>query len=268
MADCTVCEAQNPIPSAGTTIEVQDSTSLEWLNICGIIDFSGPTGARGEIDVTTLCSTAKEYQLDLPDYGTLTINGLALPGAPSHMLLDELFRSGETANFRITLKDDGYGNGEVVKSFKARISGEPMTASQGDVLKISFTLRLTGDVATVLPTVTKRVALSSAMLSEDSTNDGAVSGGILVTLYNETFTGDVSDAVAGATFSDVPAGLTASCTKTGTNTAMISFAGAATTHTAGTTARVGLSFADASFTGGSAAAVTNSTGLVITINFI
>lgn len=152
MADCVECKDASAVKSAGTILEVKDPNADAWKVICGITDFSGPTASRGEIDVTTLCSTAKEYELDIPDYGTLTLNGLSLPGSESHSLLDDLFRTAEKTRFRITLVDDGMGNGAVTMEFDARVSGKPLTAAQGDVLKVSITLRLSGDIETTLPT--------------------------------------------------------------------------------------------------------------------
>lgn len=270
MADCAICQDASAVKSAGTILEVKDPTTNAWKVICGITDFSGPTSSRGEIDTTTLCSTAKEYDLDIPDYGTLTLNGQSIPGSESHRLLDDLFRTAEKTDFRITLVDDGMGNGAVVMAFAARVSAKPLTAAQGDVLKVSVTLRLSGDITTTLPTGGKRLTFTSLSLSESEANSGAVSGVVSCVLTGDTFAGDAGDPISSpaVTFTGVPSGLTANCLKINDTTAIISFSGSAATHTAGTSAAVGFAFGNTAFTTGPASDISGATGLQITINFI
>lgn len=270
MADCAICQDASAVKSAGTILEVKDPTTSQWKTLCGITDFSGPTSSRGEIDTTSLCSTAKEHDLDIPDYGTLTLNGMSLPGSESHRLLDDLFRTAEKTRFRITLVDDGMGNGAVVMEFNARVSAKPLTAGKGDVLKIAVTLRLSGDVTTTLPTGGKRITYTTLALSESEANSGAVSGVVSCVLTGDTFAGTAGSAVTSPaiTFTGVPSGLVANCLKINATTAIISFSGSAATHTAGTSAAVGFAFGNTAFTTGPASDISGATGLQITINFI
>lgn len=270
MADCAECKEVSAVKSAGTKLEVKDPTTNTWKSICGVTDFSGPTASRGEMDATKLCSTAKEFDLDLPDYGSLTINGFYEPGDASHILLDDLFRNAEKTQFRITYVDDGLGNGATIQTFEARVSGKPITASQGDFVKVSITLRITGDITTTLPTGGKRITYTSLSLSESEANSGAVSGVVSCVLTGDTFAGDAGDPISSpaVTFTGVPSGLTANCLKINDTTAIISFSGSAAIHTAGTSAAVGFAFGNTAFTTGPASDISGATGLQITINFI
>lgn len=266
MADCKNCEGA-AVLGYGTTMEAQDAQGA-WVLICGITNFSGPSASRGEIDVTTLCSQAKEYVLDLKDFGTVEMSGLLLHGNAGQMLLDELFNSGEKTKFRLTLVDDGYGNGRVVMLFEGRVQNQPITVAQGAANQISFTIRITGDVTIERPdSLGKRMEYSSFVLNESTDNKGSVEGAVVVTLRDATFAGTTGGYLPGVSFTGVPAGLTGVCTRTGNTSAVISFAGLATAHSSGDSAHVGVTFTDAAFSNAAATEVTDASGKVITINF-
>lgn len=271
MADATCCTG-NAVLSYGAALYVGDPAvtagTPSWFCVGGLVDFSGPDTSRAEIDVTTLCSTAKEYVMDLKDNGSLSLTLQTRLGNAGQKILMENLDSEDYLNFKLVLPDDGYGNGEVVMEFRGSVQSFPIQGSQGAVLTSTVTLRISGDVTTTMPTVRKTVTISPTVLTEDEANNGAVTGTVAVTLTGETFAGTVNGDVPGVSFSGTPDGLTASCRKTGDATAIIAFAGTATTHDSGTTAQVSVTFTDASFTGGSAADVTNATGLSVTINFI
>lgn len=264
MSDCTKCTG-SAVLGYGSTIEAQNPQTSEWVLICGITNISGPSSNRGEIDVTTLCSTSKEYVLDLKDYGTLEMSGLLQDGNEGQQLLDDLFLSGEKTKFRMTVVDDGYGNGPVIRTFDARVQSQPVTVAMGAANQVTFTLRITGDVITERPTVQgPHLTYTPTVLSESAENDGTVAGVVVVVLSGDTF----ADPLAGVTFSNVPDGLTATATRITHNTAVINFGGSATDNDAGTTAEVGVAFGDTAFTALTAAEVAGSSNRKITINFV
>ncbi|MDL2280151.1 hypothetical protein LJC15_05800 [Desulfovibrio sp. OttesenSCG-928-G11] len=268
MADCTACTG-TAVLGYGSTVEAQDPSTMDWVLICGITNFNGPSSSRGEIDVTTLCSPSKEYVLDLKDFGTIDMSGLLLDGNRGQMLLDDLFNTAEKTKFRLTLVDDGYGNGAVVRTFDARVQSQPVTVAQGAANQVSFTLRITGDVITERPTsIGPNLAYSTFVLNEAAGNDGAVSGVISVVLSGDTFAGTDGDEITAVTFTGIPAGLTGHVQKINTATAVINFSGNATNHAEVDKAQIGLSFEDAAFTTGPASIINGSTNRQITINFV
>lgn len=67
------------INSQGVQFFWSTSTAVSTASSCligEVTNISGPSGSRGEIDVTSMNSVAKEYLMTLPDFGdvTFTIN--------------------------------------------------------------------------------------------------------------------------------------------------------------------------------------------------
>ena len=265
MADCVNCGAGSAVLGYGTTVEAKKPGTESWVILCGLTDINGPSAQRGEIDVTTLCSTAKESVLDLKDFGTLDMSGLLMDGNEGQILLDTLFNSNEKTTFRMTLTDDGYGNGPVQYIFDARVQSQPVTIAQGAANKVSFTLRITSDLQKIRPTdMGPHLTYTPMTLTEPSANSGAVTGVVSIVLAGDTF----ADPLAGVSFNGVPSGLTAQATRIANNTIVVSFAGAAATYVSGTTEDVGVTFADAAFATLTAAEIAGSTGRQITISFV
>lgn len=268
MSQCN-CGPAKAVVSYGSIFEVQDPISMDWLAICGAVDYNGPQTSRGEIETTNLCSEAKEYTPDLKDNGSFTSTVQTMMGNPGQRLLYDNMDSTENLNFRLTLPDDGYGNGPVPISFKAWVQSFPISGSQGQVITSALSLRITGAIKIDYPNDTgKRIIFSNFLLNESSENDGSVAGVVSVTLKDDTFAGTNGAALAGVTFDSVPAGLTANAQKISDSTAIINFSGAAESHAPGDTARVGVSFGDAAFTTGPASEISGSTERAITINFV
>ena len=137
--------------SYGSKLQVKDPASEELLDIGGLTDFNGPQTSRGEIETTTLCSKAKEYALDLKDNGIFTSTMQVRFGDPAQQILLENMDSTDTLDFKLTLPDDGYGNGEVTCEFSGRVQSFPVQGSMGQVITASLSIRITGDVTFTFP---------------------------------------------------------------------------------------------------------------------
>lgn len=140
--------------SFGARLWVNDPATDTLILVGGLTDFNGPQVSRGEIETTTLESEAKEYALDLKDYGTFTSTMQTRMGDPAQQLLLANMDGTEALSFELTLPDDGFGNGEVKIAFNARVQSFPIQGAQGSVITTSLTLRITGDVTFTQPTVT------------------------------------------------------------------------------------------------------------------
>ena len=251
--------------SYGTKLFVKDPITREKLLVGGLTDFNGPQTSRGEIETTTLASTAKEYALDLKDMGTFTSTMQTRYGNPAQRILLANMDSTETLAFELVLPDDGYGNGEVFLPFEGRVQSFPVQGSKGQVITTSLSIRITGDVIPVFPdSQGTRLIFTPTLLAESSVNDGTVAGVVSVVLAGDT----LADPLAGVTFSGVPAGLSAQAARISPNTVIINFSGSATASAAGTKAEVGVNFADAAFVTLPAASVAGASGRQITINFV
>lgn len=255
------------VASYGANLQVKDPDTGVFLNIGGVTDFNGPQTNRGEIDVTTLQSPAKEYVLDLKDYGTFTSTMQTRYGDPAQQILLANLDSTDALEFKLVLADDGYKNGPVTIVFNARVQSFPIQGSMGQVVTTSLSLRITGEVDFDFPVAqSKRIVWAPTVLSEASVNDGTVAGVVSVVLSGDTFTGTDGATMSGVTVTGVPTGLTAATQKINDNTFILSFEGSATTHTSGTEAEVTVVLGDAAFTTGPASAVYGTTGK-ITIKF-
>ncbi len=115
------------------------------------------------------------------------------------------------------------------------------------------------------------LSYSSGTLSEAGANDGSVSTTITITLNGDTFTGSNGDnLVTGGKVSvtNVPAGLTAVVTRTGSTTATLTLTGTATSHAnANDISNLTVAFGNTAFTGGSAAAISNATKNNLVVDF-
>lgn len=143
----------NAVIAYGAKLYVEDpDTAGSKLLVGGLTDFNGPQVSRNEIDVTTLESTAKEYALDLKDYGTFTSTMQTRYGDPSQQILLKNMDSPDPLSFELVLPDDGYKNGEVTIAFQARVQSFPVQGSPGQAITTSLSLRITGDAKFTFPT--------------------------------------------------------------------------------------------------------------------
>ena len=267
MADCK-CDGA-AVLSYGSTLEVQNPATDEWLCVGGLTDFNGPQTSRGEIETTTLCSKAKEYALDLKDYGTFTSTMQTRYGDPAQQILLVNMDGTDTLKFRLSLPDDGYGNGPVTITFDGRVQSFPVQGSMGQVITTSLSIRITGDVDFDFPaSLGTHLSYSTFVLNEAAANDGSVSGVISVVLSGDTFTGTDGSEITAVTFTGTPAGLSPHVQKINGTTAVINFSGNATNHAEEDRAQITLSFGDAAFTTGPASAIGGAVNRMITINFV
>lgn len=143
------------VVSYGAKLQVKATASAtEYIDVGGVTDFNGPQTSRSEIDVTTLCSTAKEYVLDLKDHGTFTSTLQTRLGDPAQQMLIAGLDATSPYYFRLVLTDDGYSNGPVNIDFPALVQSFPISGGMGQVVTTSLSLRITGEVLITYPTDT------------------------------------------------------------------------------------------------------------------
>lgn len=112
---------------------------------CTAREISYQGGAAAEIDVTTFCSTAKEFRLGLEDPGQFTINGHWVQTDAAQAVLRTAALDKQTRLFVVTFEDGSKFSclGFVAsRSFSAAVDG---------VVTGTFTIRLTGSVYEELP---------------------------------------------------------------------------------------------------------------------
>lgn len=116
------------------------------------------------------------------------------------------------------------------------------------------------------------VSYDSTTLEEAAANDGSVTGGLLISLANDTFTGNDNDnfLLAGkASVLNCPAGLQAVLTRQSASSLLFTLSGQATSHAAANTVvNLSLSLLDAAFTSGVASGVTGASRSDIHVTFL
>lgn len=125
--------------SSGEVTELTPSPEPTFFSLDCIsreITYSG--GTASENDVTTICSTAKEFRLGLQDSGTMSVTGHWKPGNDAH---EEIKAAAADKLSRLieVLFEDG-------SSFRALayVSQRSWAAAVDGVVSATFNFRLTG----------------------------------------------------------------------------------------------------------------------------
>ena len=134
------------IKSQGVGIFLLGTASPQvYAEVPDVVSISGPTGTAGEIDVTALDSTAREFLISLPDEGSVDLE-LIWGGKTSNVAQNALrtARANQTLNtFQIRLSDSP----QTKYTFTAYVTGWALSAGVDDAVKASVSLRITGPVA-------------------------------------------------------------------------------------------------------------------------
>ena len=110
---------------------------------CTAREIQYQSGTANEIDVTTFCSTAKEFRLGLDDPGQFTFTGHWVQTDAAHAVIRTAAADKLQRLFQVSFPDDS--------TFSALgfVSQRSFSAAVDGVVSGSFTIRLTGAVAEV-----------------------------------------------------------------------------------------------------------------------
>jgi len=78
-----------------------------FTNFCELTGYNRAGGSSAEIDAETLCSTAKEYEIGLPDFGTTTLDYNFAPKTSLQVALIAAYKAGSMVAMRISLPNSG-----------------------------------------------------------------------------------------------------------------------------------------------------------------
>ena len=107
-----------------------------------VISISGPDGSVGEIDVTHLASTGKEYIGALPDFGTITMEVVWDPNLGTHSSLWTDFLAQTVASYQIRLSDSP----QSTLTFNAYPSQYSANLATDDKVGATISLKVSGSV--------------------------------------------------------------------------------------------------------------------------
>lgn len=102
-------------------------------------------GTATEIDVTTFCSTAKEFRLGLEDSGNMTVSGHWKQGNAAHAVIRQA-----AADKLARLIEVEFADGSVFRCL-AFVSQRSWSASVDGVVTATFNFRLTGATEEIDP---------------------------------------------------------------------------------------------------------------------
>ena len=169
-----------------------------------------------------------------------------------------------------TLAADGYRARvyyDSISSFKVQMGNQGDAGLAYFALDFSMGPDWTG-ATTITGTPAANVTFDAVIFTEAAANDGSIATTRTITLANDTFNGIDGQPLPGVTFSNVPAGLTATVTQTDVTHATLAFTGKAANHAnANDINNVTVIFGDAAFTAHTATAVTGATRSDIVIDF-
>lgn len=111
----------------------------QFTQMCELTNYNRQSGTKAEMDATTICSTAKEFELDLPDFGTLALDFNYAPDVTVQAALEALNESSDIMGVRLTLPTTG---GK--RTFLGFLNQLSEQGGNGNFWKASATLRLTG----------------------------------------------------------------------------------------------------------------------------
>lgn len=112
---------------------------VTFTTFCELTGYNQQGGQADTIDATTVCSTAKEFEVGLRDTGTLTLDYNAAPLQPVQVALEAADASGAIIAVRIVFPRSG---GTVIM-FGA-IQSLSLSGSVGDLHKASASIKLSG----------------------------------------------------------------------------------------------------------------------------
>ena len=129
--------------SNGTKVQLSTDSGVTYIDLyCQLSGFSGPNSVSGEIDTTTLCSTAKEYIGALQDNGTLSLNGFFDPADTGVAALRTLKISRAVVDWKIIWSDTA----ATEWAFQGYVSEFGPSAEQDQALGLTAVVRVTGAI--------------------------------------------------------------------------------------------------------------------------
>jgi hypothetical protein len=121
------------------------SQKIIFSDFCELTGYNQQDGTSDEIDATTVCSTAKEFEVGLPDSGTLSLDYNAAPNSPVQAAMRAARAAGQTIAFSLIFPN---GGGTVLMF--GSVQSTTLSGSNGDLHKASASVRLTGDIVVLV----------------------------------------------------------------------------------------------------------------------
>ena len=128
--------------SQGAKLQVGNGASPEvFSDVPGVTQITGlRSGQATEIDITTLASTRREYQMGLADEGQLTVTLFYRSGDTQQARLETLRATRALGNFKVILKDS------TEFAFSGFVLSFPVDNAIDTVVASQVVIRVTGEI--------------------------------------------------------------------------------------------------------------------------
>ena len=124
----------------GTYVSAGSFDKGVMSNFCELTNYNRQGGTSPEIPSTSLCSTAQEFEIGLPDFGTTQIDYKFAPRTAIQEAVQDFYKSGDKMAVKVTLPKNG---GVMVQLGFIQQTSE--TAGNGGIWTGSMTIRNTGN---------------------------------------------------------------------------------------------------------------------------
>ncbi|MBY4676804.1 DUF4214 domain-containing protein [Marinobacterium arenosum] len=193
------------------------------------------------------------------------ISGVSFSNVPTGLTASLVKASATTATLSFTGNAAAHANANDISNITVTLGNSAFVGADASEVTGATNDSIAIDFA---DPVAKSLSYSQTSFSEAAGNDGSITATATLTLTNETFSGTNGQAISGASFANVPTGLTASLVKASATTATLSFTGNATAHAdANDISNLTVTLGNSAFVGGDASEVTGATTNNLAIDF-
>lgn len=129
------------VKTQGSSLQLADGASpLVFTDVANITSYTGPTGSRQVIDVTTLASTGKEKDVGIPDFGQITFEGFFSATDTVQIDVWDNFIAGTLHDWRLLFSDSP----RTQFDFQGYVLNYSYSAGLDDVVRTSVTIEISG----------------------------------------------------------------------------------------------------------------------------
>ena len=129
--------------TVGTQFLVETTVGSGVFNAFCVTSIDPVGSSRSLIDVTTLCSTSREYKLALKDGQEISVESFFDPDDTTQLQLRTALENGTQTSFKIILSDDP----GMEITFVALVMNWSIGAAIDNVYPLRVTLKPTGDIS-------------------------------------------------------------------------------------------------------------------------
>lgn len=122
---------------------------VSYTRSCNISTVGGLGETNSLIDVTTNCSTAREYIAGLPDGAEFTVGGFFIVDDAIRRQMIADVKNRTNRDYRIVIDDNGDGSTDLTFWFRVvplSWTFEPNEAGSDEANRISYTFKITGGI--------------------------------------------------------------------------------------------------------------------------